>query len=428
MVQIEATYRCPNICIHCYNFWRSKDELAQTKLQDNLTMEEMDHIVDQLIRFEVFHVIMTGGEPLANKRVVFHGIKRLRQAGITVGINSTLIPLKPKDASFLKEIGVSGVLTSILGPDAESHDAITQKPGSFDKTIRGIKLLQEAGMAVTANMVVSQANLHLMEQTASLAKSMGMKSFCSTRAACPANCTDFRDLALSLDEFRTYLERLYNIGQELNLTVDALEGYPLCGIKEVNLLSEFTSRRCLAGVTSLTVGPDCLIRPCSHMDEVYGDLTTEDLDAIWAKMNQWRTGAMLPETCKTCELVAHCGGGCRMEAKMIKGSINAMDPYASPQDVPYTLTRLPVQKRTVEFNGMKSFRLNAQIRWRREDFGSIVFLGQRSTCYLNTASTAFLESLEVGQVYQVDDVVSKYGDGAREFLYGLRTKRVIVST
>ena len=43
----------------------------------------------------------------------------------------------------LKELGVSGVLTSIHGPDAISQDAITQRPRTFIKTIRGIKLLQE---------------------------------------------------------------------------------------------------------------------------------------------------------------------------------------------------------------------------------------------------------------------------------------------
>ncbi len=194
VVQIEATYRCPCKCRHCYNFLRSP---AEARSLPTLSFWQMDRISAHLIKHKVFHAVVTGGEPLANKNVVFDGIEKPRSAGITVGVNSNLIPLRNDDARLLKQLGVSSVLTSLLGPDENSHQAITLAPGSFKRTIRGIRLLQEAEVPVFVNMVVSQANKHLLSQTAEFAKSLGIKVFYSTRAACPGNCFDFSGLALS---------------------------------------------------------------------------------------------------------------------------------------------------------------------------------------------------------------------------------------
>src|SRR3989344_6420546 len=239
VVQIEAPYRCPCKCRHCYNFWR---QYAKTEIMPSLTEKQMGQISDQLIKHKIFHAVMTGGEPLVNKRVVFSGIEKLRENNITVGVNSNLIPLKPQDAKLLKTLGVSGVLTSLLGPDADSHEAITLKPGSFNATIRGIQLLQEAGVPVMVNMVISKASQHSLRATAKFVKRLGITRFYSTRAACPGNCLNFSDLALSLDEFRAYLKEFHQIGVNQGLKVGVLESYPLCGMKDIDLFTEFTGR------------------------------------------------------------------------------------------------------------------------------------------------------------------------------------------
>ena len=424
VVQIEATYRCPCKCRHCYNFWR---QYADTKTMPSLTVKQMSRITDQLIGYKIFHAVMTGGEPLVNKRVVFSGIEKLRENNITVGVNSNLIPLKPQDAKLLKTLGVSGVLTSLLGPDADSHEAITLKPGSFNATIRGIQLLQEAGVPVMVNMVISKASQHSLRATAKFVKRLGITRFYSTRAACPGNCLNFSDLALSLDEFRAYLKEFHQIGIDEGLKVGVLESYPLCGMKDVDVFTEFTGRMCLAGVTSLTVGADCNIRPCSHLDETYGNILTEELTAIWNRMQGWRTGAFLPETCKLCKLLPKCGGGCRMEAKMINGSLNALDPYSSLEDIQYILSLNKIREKKQLQPLSSAFQLNPKVRWRDESFGSIVYLGQSSGCFLNRDATEFVKKLRFGRNYRICKIVSKYGEGTEEFLQGLCEKKVLIS-
>ncbi|MEK7212464.1 MAG: hypothetical protein AAB686_02195, partial [Patescibacteria group bacterium] len=153
-----------------------------------------------------------------------------------------------------------------MGPNAEIHDELAQCPGSFRRTIRGIRLLLDAGVWVVANMVVSKRNKGFLKETAKLAKSVGIKSFSSTRAGCPGNCPDFSQFSLTLQDFRDYLESLYQVGAEERIRVGVLESYPLCAIKEVERYLDFTGRHCFAGVTTLTVADDGAVRPCSHLD------------------------------------------------------------------------------------------------------------------------------------------------------------------
>lgn len=278
VAQIEISARCPNRCLTCYNYWRNSSDTPLAR--SDLSQEGAKRVIEELQAHHVFHLVLTGGEPLLNKKVLFWVSETALAGGMTVGINSTLISLTSSDARQLKELGVNAVLTSLMGPTAEVHDSIAQRRGAFEKTIRGIRLLREAQMPVVVNMVVSQRNKGLVGETAKLVKSLGLKQFSSTRAGCPGNCPDFSDFSLSISDFRAYLRELHDVGKEQQMNVGVLESYPLCAIKEVDEFKAFTGRRCLAGVTTLTVAADGNIRPCSHLDVSYGNIFSDNLISI----------------------------------------------------------------------------------------------------------------------------------------------------
>lgn len=317
--------------------WRWSDEpLAFT----DLSISGMERVMSQLVAHRVFHAVLTGGEPLLNKQALFRALELAARHGMSAGINSSLVTLTERDAERFKTLRVTTVLTSLMGPTAAIHDDIAQQPKAFEKTLRGIRILQSAGLSVQVNMVISQRNKAFVAETARFVKSLGLHHFSSTRAGCPGNCPDFSDLALNLGEFREYLQTLHKVGKEEHLAVGVLESYPLCGMREVKKYRFFTGRRCLAGVTSLTVAANGMVRPCSHLDVGYGNLLTDDLDVIWGRMVEWRDGSLLPQSCQSCKVLPWCGGGCRMEAKMRNGRLDTPDPYMSPEDVDYAFTEL----------------------------------------------------------------------------------------
>lgn len=412
--------------MHCYNFWRQSEEPFKFT---NLSLEGIDRVMNQLVFYRVFHVVLTGGEPLLNKKVLFRALEKATRGGITVGVNSSLFTLTASDADCLKKFNVSLVLTSLMGPTAELHDEIAQRQGALKGTIDGIRLLQGAGVPVDVNMVVSQKNKHLLKETALLAKSLGLKHFSSTRAGCPGNCPDFGEFSLSLQDFRIYLDDLYNFGKEKQLAVGVLESYPLCAIKEVNRYRAFTGRRCLAGVTTITVAANGDVRPCSHLDINYGNLLKEDLKDIWAHIAEWRDGSLLPGICRSCKVLPWCGGGCRMEAKMRSGSLDAPDPYTVPEDAEYAFSELMArEKPKTDFQLSAKVRINPRARWRKEDFGAAVFVGPRFTCYLNTKGLELLSSLDPNQTYQISGLANRFAGKETEGFIGDLIRRNILAT
>lgn len=384
----------------------------------------------ELIEHGVFHVVFTGGEPLLNKRALFRGLELASSCGMTTGINSSLVTLTKSDVEHFKEFSVTSVLASLMGPTAAIHDGIAQQPKAFEKTLRGIQILQDAGMTVHVNMVVSQKNKTYVAETARFVKLLGVRHFSSTRAGCPGrNCPDFSDLALNLTEFREYLNTLYTVGVEARISVGVLESYPLCGMGDMKKYQAFTGRHCLAGVTTLTVASNGAIRPCSHLDIVYGNLLEENLNEIWGRMAEWRNGGLLPRICQSCKALPWCGGGCRMEAKMRNGALNAPDPYVAPEDVDRIFTELttPRGARTAP-EVPEQFRLSPRARFRPEAFGGIVFIGPRFSCYLNHDAFAFANGLQTEGVYI--SPVHKNGELTEQwqrFLGELHRRGVLVS-
>lgn len=424
VVQVEISTLCTNRCLHCYNFWRRDENYT---FPSNLSMEGIERIMKQLIALKVFHIVFTGGEPLLNKRILFYGIEKATEANITVGLNSNLVPLAFQDAKSLKHLGVTNVLTSLMGPSAEIHDEIAQLKGAFNATVRGIQLLQKFNIPVTVNMVVSQKNKHLIRDTAVFVKKLGVDHFSSTRVGWPGNCNDFSEFSLSLKDFRDYLKELHEIGLQEKITTSVLESYPLCAIKELKQYKSFIGRHCLAGVTTITVATNGEVRPCSHLDISYGNILIDDLSTIWEHMKEWRDGSLLPEVCRSCRLLLICGGGCRMEAKMRSGSLNGVDPYISPKDIEYAISQF-VENDTTEIKRLlpSEFSLNPKIRYRREAFGSVIFIGPRLKCYLNRSATKLIMKLKPGHHYKLNDFGCQVGDKIFVFLTELYNRQVLV--
>ena len=402
--QIELTTACVVKCLHCYNFWRSAECPTKT-----LKLSEIKTIIGKLSDAQVFDVVITGGEPLLAFDSLVDCIREAKKAGMSVYLNSNLVLLTKERARVLKSLGISYILTSIMGPNSAIHDEIAQRAGAFEKSVANIKLAQDEGIKIVANMVVSKINRGHVKDVGRLVHSLGVRKFTATKAGCPGNCSDFSSMELTLGEFRQYLKDLQEIGEELGLSIDALEGYPLCGVKDLNLHHWTAGRKCLAGVTSITVASDGSVRPCSHLDVSYGNLLEEDIEKIWARMDAWRTGEYLPSTCTSCKLLGVCGGGCRMEAKTHSGHLNAPDPYCSPSDIEFGVRSLGEYRARQKEQSLP--KTHAEIKYfkvlfhrmRKEPFGATVTSESRSRAFLNHDGADILLSLETGSTYAMCD-------------------------
>lgn len=424
-VQLEVTGDCTSMCVHCYNFWRQKSGTQSKNAKiDSFSEEDATLILNKLGKAEVFNLTITGGEPLMNFPLTLQTIKNARLLNMKVGLNSNLVLLSREKAELLKRAGLTHVMTSILGPTAEIHDALTQRKGSFRRLIAGIYNAHRAGVRVSANMVVSQLSCEHVIKTAKLIAQLGIRNFMATKAGCPGNCCDFSHLAINRQQLLKFLNDLCWIKENLDLNIDTLEPVPFCALRGVSHPEFFTSRRCNAGVTTATISYDGSVRPCPHLDISYGNLLTEDFSTVWERMRPWSDGFQVPKECSGCELLNVCGSGCRMEAKMNSGRINGPDPFAVMNYV-NDITEVISRSRSIsEKVAVRRFR-TPNFRLRQEAFGGVFLSGKRHV-FLDTKGFYVLSQLKPLTTYDLETMkIDWHGLDARKFISGLARRNAV---
>ncbi len=361
-VQIEITDNCNQICSHCY---RACQHIQKAKTK-HLTPNQVETLVDELARWKVMSVCFTGGEPLMFKNTLKAGIKKAKELGLAVYCNSNLQLLTPEMTHFFRDHGV-GILTSLLSYQPEVHDAIIQREGFHERLLPKIRMLTEAGVLTSANMVVRKENAHQVYETGKLAYELGVLRFSATKVA-PSPDTEYRNYRATPQQIKQSMDALLQLQKDFGLWVEILETYPLCFIQDLEKYQQFIRRNCTAGVFNCSVSPDGTVRPCAHADMSYGNMFEKSLRECWLAMQEWRDGIFLYETCKTCPYLLQCSGGCRMDAKIFHGDIRGKDPLmTSPETIKPAANPLQLDSRIPEY-----LRFKKGVQIRTEKFGGVL--------------------------------------------------------
>lgn len=139
--QVAGT-RCNLECSHCF--------ISCSPTNDRygfLTLESVQHHLDDSVRHGVREYYFTGGEPFLNKELVPILELTLQYGPATVLTNATF--LKPDWIAALRRAEDASVFSlefrvSIDGPDPQTNDPIRGE-GTFDDAMRGVALLVEHG-------------------------------------------------------------------------------------------------------------------------------------------------------------------------------------------------------------------------------------------------------------------------------------------
>ncbi len=153
---LEVTHRCPLNCQHCYNNLPMGDRTARTS---ELTVGEYHRLLDEMQQAGVLWVLFTGGE-IFGRRDFPEIYKAAKQRGflITLFTNGTLITQAIAD--MLTEYRPFAVEITLYGATQETYEGLTQIPGSYDRCIRGIRLLLERGLPLKLKTVPTTINRH----------------------------------------------------------------------------------------------------------------------------------------------------------------------------------------------------------------------------------------------------------------------------
>jgi radical SAM protein with 4Fe4S-binding SPASM domain len=314
--EIAVTYRCNNACIFCYagcgaagctgaprSVTGSREmSLAEVKAVINSFKEEAQ------IPFFSF----TGGEPLL--RDDLEGmIRHARRGGLQVNLITNGILASPRRAKALFGAGLRSAQVSIEGPDAEIHDILTARPGSFEATLRGIRSLQAAGISTQTNTTVSAPNAAQAPQMPRFLASLGVTRFAMNLYLPRGGRTpgaDGDELLVPYSQAGTIIDEVSAAARAQNMTFYWYSPIPHCHYNPI--ARGLGNKSCAAMDGLISVSPSGDVLPCSSYPETMGNLLKSGFRKIWfsKRARYFKLKEYAPAECAGCRSFVACQAAC----------------------------------------------------------------------------------------------------------------------
>lgn len=168
---IEVTNRCPLECVHCYNNLPMRDAEARKR---ELTTEEHYRIVDELVDLGCLWLTYSGGEIFA--RADFLDIYLYaKQKGLIVSLFTNGTMITERIADVLAQHPPFAIEITLYGRTKAVYESLTGIPGSFEKCLRGIRLLLERKLPVKLKTVAISVNKHEVRAMRQFAQELGVE-------------------------------------------------------------------------------------------------------------------------------------------------------------------------------------------------------------------------------------------------------------
>jgi len=290
-VQLDVTYRCNERCIHCYLDHDDHGEMTTAEICD---------VLDQIADAGVFFLTLSGGEVLV-RRDFFAILEHARSHLFNVKVKTNGLLITETAVRRLTELAVNDIQISVYSHRPETHDAITKVPGSFARTLKGIRLLTAQGIKVTIANILMRQNMSDYDGVHDLAVQLG------AHYTVDPTITPMMDGGRSVLQYRIPGSELEKVFRESKLVGnveefcapppppgdDVMDGYP-----------------CSAGHTACYISPYGDVFPCVQFPLPSGNVRHERFLEIWRNSPQLKEVRSIRArdltTCSGCGHVGSC--------------------------------------------------------------------------------------------------------------------------
>ena len=271
---------------------------------------------------------------------------------ISIATNGTLIT--PELAKRLKEVGVTYVEVSIDSPDPEEHDEFRGVPGAWERTMRGIKYLNEAGIATGIASVVTRKSVDRVPEMIDLAKRAGVGTLMFFQFIPTGRGKQARELDMQPEDVERFLNYIYDAWEHgtkpqilstnpvyARISVSRVEG----GADKIAMahfgaisaggrygsaalaLAQFVGG-CGAGRAYFALDHNADVYPCVFLPIRVGNLLRDGFEKVWFDselFNAFRDRDASQHAAHSCPFRYVCGG-CRAHAYAVTGDPLGPDP------------------------------------------------------------------------------------------------------
>jgi radical SAM protein with 4Fe4S-binding SPASM domain len=311
-VQLHLTERCNLRCTHCYQSGTRSAELSLAEIE-NIAVEVSEMLDTWTDTYDIpfspsFNI--TGGEPFL-RQDIFEILKEVGNRGFELYLLSNGTLIDSTKAQILSELNVRGVQVSIEGPES-IHERI-RGGGSFASSLRGVRYLLDAGLAVTLNATLSDINADYFMDMVRLSSSLGVQKLGFSRLVPSGRGSGLLNNMLRKEKVR---ELYRSIGSLNPKGLQIVTGDPVASQMSDNGKDDsgsFPTGGCAAGISGFTVLPDGTVTPCRRLPIPIGNVRKDALREIWATsrvLESLREKRNYKGKCGDCHRWASCRG-CR---------------------------------------------------------------------------------------------------------------------
>lgn len=267
-LQMDITQACTERCIHCY---------IPEYTPVFLPFAQIKKVIDEFRAQGGIGLSLSGGECMMHPD--FDEIVRYaREKDLIVGILSNLTLCTDEKIEVLAEAEAT-VQVSLYSMNPETHDAITRRPGSFEKTKRAIEMLREAQIPCRISCPTMKLNYKDYLEVLAYARSLKMDAQTDFIIMGKMNCdTSNLSCRLNLEETRCILEDIVMKSLPVNN-----EYFDPAKKEHLESDEDFAKRKvCGACVSNVCLDATGYYYPCPAFAGVnLGSCYEHDLKWIW---------------------------------------------------------------------------------------------------------------------------------------------------
>lgn len=283
-VNWDITYACPLRCSHCYSE-------SGRRPSRQLPLSEMFRLADVIVSMAPRAMQISGGEPMLVKGL-FDVAERLHAGGVRLVIYLSGFGVTAENAERLAAL-FSMIHVSVDGPDAETHDAIRGRAGSFDEAMAALAALDEAAVKLRAaggrrlafgiDCTVVRSNFRKLDRFCTeIAPRFPRLRFLNLRPALASGLASREGYAirelLSPDELAEVArpEHTDQLRALAPASVDRVAASPV--------LMPFADMASAVTPEIMHIEPDGLVRGMPLYEGTVGNILEEPPEALWARV------------------------------------------------------------------------------------------------------------------------------------------------
>lgn len=316
----ELTYACPLQCPYCSN------PLDFNRYRRELETDAWVRVLREARELGAVQLGFSGGEPLLRLDLEVL-VEEAHRLGYYTNLITSGLGLDAQRAERLRRLGLDHVQVSFQADERELNDLLAGGV-AFERKLAAARAVKANGFPMVLCFVVQRTNIDRVDRMLELALELGADyvelaavQYAGWAALNRAQLLPTAEQVARAESIaHEYQERYRGRMTVYCVVADYFEGRP---------------KACMNGwgTTFLAVAPDGTALPCHSARSLPGldfpNVHDRSIEWIWREsraFNRFRGHSWMQEPCRSCAERVDDHGGCRCQAYLLTGDVDATDP------------------------------------------------------------------------------------------------------